>query len=115
MDAANIQQFRRDTVAGFKKGLRVNMTLTHYLAAGFLPTPMASDTRGGYGANTPAFLKRTENSRGVRLPEELQRRTGMHFRLSPRFVLEMMGFPPDWTELPFLPGATNPCEEPAMQ
>jgi hypothetical protein len=29
-------------------------------------------------------------------------------QLNPLFVLEMMGFPPDWTELPFLNGETNP-------
>jgi hypothetical protein len=28
--------------------------------------------------------------------------------LNPRFVAEMMGFPPNWTELPFLSGETNP-------
>jgi hypothetical protein len=30
------------------------------------------------------------------------------FQLNPRFVLEMMGFLPDWTELPFQPGAPHP-------
>ncbi len=29
---------------------------------------------------------------------------GKNFRLSHRFILEMMGFPPDWTELPFQNG-----------
>ena len=29
-------------------------------------------------------------------------------QLNPRFVAEMMGFPPDWTELPFLNGGKNP-------
>jgi hypothetical protein len=28
-------------------------------------------------------------------------------QLNPRFVAEMMGFPPNWTELPFLSGETN--------
>jgi len=28
--------------------------------------------------------------------------------LNPRFVAEMMGFPPNWTELPFLSGDKNP-------
>jgi hypothetical protein len=28
--------------------------------------------------------------------------------LNPRFVAEMMGFPPNWTELPFLSGEKNP-------
>ncbi|MEJ5993253.1 hypothetical protein WG904_02390 [Pedobacter sp. Du54] len=29
---------------------------------------------------------------------------GKSGQLNPRFVAEMMGFPPNWTELPFLPG-----------
>jgi hypothetical protein len=29
---------------------------------------------------------------------------GKYGQLNPRFVAEMMGFPPNWTELPFLPG-----------
>lgn len=29
---------------------------------------------------------------------------GKHGQLNPRFVAEMMGFPPNWTELPFLRG-----------
>ena len=34
-----------------------------------------------------------------------------HSQLNPRFVAEMMGFPPDWTELPFHPGRTNPSKD----
>jgi hypothetical protein len=30
--------------------------------------------------------------------------TGKNSQLNPRFVAEMMGFPPNWTELPFLNG-----------
>ena len=33
--------------------------------------------------------------------------TGAGSQLSPRFVAEMMGFPVNWTELPFQSGATN--------
>ena len=32
---------------------------------------------------------------------------GIHSRTNPRFVAEMMGFPPNWTELPFQNGETN--------
>ncbi len=32
---------------------------------------------------------------------------GSGFQLNPQFVGEMMGFPPDWTELPFLNGEVN--------
>jgi hypothetical protein len=34
-------------------------------------------------------------------------KTGKTSQLSPQFVMEMMGFPTDWTLLPFLSGETN--------
>lgn len=37
-------------------------------------------------------------------------RAGAGFRLNPRFVAEMMGFPVDWTALPFQVGAGNPSK-----
>ena len=33
---------------------------------------------------------------------------GAYSQLNPRFVAEMMGFPPNWTELPFQSGEQNP-------
>jgi hypothetical protein len=36
--------------------------------------------------------------------------TGKTSQLNPLFVLEMMGFNPDWTLLPFLNGETNPSK-----
>ncbi len=111
MDSEEIRQFRKDTIEGFRRGLKPSMTLTHYMVAGFLPTPTASDSKGSYRENSSAFLKRLEHSRGVSLSEELQRLTGGHFRLNPRFVLEMMGFPPDWTALPFQTGSGCPFGE----
>jgi hypothetical protein len=33
--------------------------------------------------------------------------TGKPSQLSPQFVMEMMGFPTDWTLLPFLNGEKN--------
>ncbi|HEY4064115.1 MAG TPA: hypothetical protein VGM30_19550 [Puia sp.] len=114
MDAEGIRQLRRSTIEGMKKGWKASMTLTHYGVAGFLPTPTVRDGKSGLRVDSEAFLKRQEHSRGVPLHEELQRRIGMDFQLSPRFVLEMMGFPPDWTVLPFVPGATNPLGERAM-
>jgi hypothetical protein len=32
-------------------------------------------------------------------------------QLNPRFVAEMMGFPPNWTELPFLNGGQNQSKD----
>ena len=64
---------------------------------GMLPTPNASDHPG---KNTG---KRNQDS----LPKRIREAGGQTSQLNPRFVLEMMGFPPNWTELPFQSGETN--------
>ena len=77
--------------------------------AQMLPTPMAKDYRATHADNSDAFLKRTLHSRGVPLPEHLQRlRGGLGGQLSPLFVMEMMGFPANWTLLPFLVRPVSP-------
>ena len=48
---------------------------------------------------------------GKRNQDSLQKRafqeTGKPSQLNPLFVMEMMGFPPNWTVLPFQNGETN--------
>lgn len=78
---------------------------------GLLPTPTARDYRSGFKKDSEAFKTRKQHSRGVNLHEDIQRTIGQNFQLNPRFVMEMMGFPPDWTELPFLNGETNPLKQ----
>jgi DNA-cytosine methyltransferase len=41
--------------------------------------------------------------------------TGAGSHLNPRFVAEMMGFPPNWTELPFQNGGQNQSKDMEMQ
>ena len=76
---------------------------------GMLLTPSASD---GMRANfTMESLKRhnKKNAENSNLSEQIAHKVnGGTFQLNPRFVAEMMGFPPDWTELPFLNGDKNP-------
>lgn len=61
---------------------------------GLLPTPMASDS--------------PEKNTGIRNQDSVAKiakeLAGTTSQLNPRFVLEMMGFPPDWMELPFRSG-----------
>lgn len=66
-----------------------------------LPTPTRSDfnKRG----NQPNW----DGSDLVSTIHVLTNQPGKTSRLNPRFVMEMMGFPPDWTELPFLNGETK--------
>ncbi|HET6256697.1 MAG TPA: hypothetical protein VFE32_21660 [Puia sp.] len=107
MDGEGIQQLRTSAVEGMKKGWKASMTLTNYLVLGFLPTPVAMDAKGGC---TRKELKRQASGLAnvihgaVGIP-------GKTSQLNPLFVLEMMGFPADWTALPFLPGAINPFGE----
>jgi len=62
--------------------------------AKFLPTPMASDCGEKVTGleNQDSLVKRTRQM------------TGKTSQLNPRFVAEMMGFPPNWMELPFQSG-----------
>jgi hypothetical protein len=79
---------------------------------GMIPTPTQRDHKGG---NSLKHLTRQEvNENGKikdnhinQLPNFIKVQTGQTGQLSPHFVMEMMGFPPDWTELPFLNGETN--------
>jgi len=63
-----------------------------------MPTPAAQDSKN---ATLPISQRDRDTVPGAIL------RTGQTGQLSPLFVLEMMGFSPDWTELPFLNGETN--------
>lgn len=59
-----------------------------------LPTPSAADG-----------FKTTSNTHQENL--NMLAPVGSGFQLNPQFVGEMMGFPTDWTELPFLNGEVN--------
>jgi hypothetical protein len=80
---------------------------------GLLPTPASRDVKG---ANSMEHLSRKDKSEGNshqdQLPNFIKLVTGETSQLNPRFVLEMMGFPPDWTELPFQSGETNQSKQP---
>ncbi len=73
--------------------------------AQMLPTPLASDS--------------PEKNTGKRNQDSLAKRIyQMGFKtsqLNPPFVAEMMGFPPDWSILPFLNGETNQSKDSEMQ
>jgi hypothetical protein len=80
MDSTNATATMKSTQV--KEGSMHSVTLTRAMAMGMLPTPIA----GEWNAQT----------------------NGKTSQLSPLFVMEMMGFPIDWTLLPFLNGETNP-------
>jgi hypothetical protein len=41
----------------------------------------------------------------------MQNNSSKTSQLNPRFVAEMMGFPPNWTELPFLNGGQKASKD----
>ncbi len=73
---------------------------------GMLPTPRAR-AAGGNCSND-----RGKGNLEDKIAEMNTSQTGTTSQLNPQFVLEMMGFPPNWTELPFLSGETNQSRPP---
>jgi hypothetical protein len=87
------------------KGVNLQNPLKQMAAMGMLPTPVAGEYRDtGEGVKTGNF-KQMNLTRTIAKdnPEWI----GKNSQLNPRFVAEMMGFPPNWTELPFQNGETN--------
>jgi hypothetical protein len=90
-------------IAGDWKGQRRSdgtaSMLSGKASLGMLPTPTKSDFQPRW---------KTENWQGDSdLPSVINGILGTRSQLNPRFVAEMMGFPPNWTELPFQSGALN--------
>jgi hypothetical protein len=74
------------------------MYLENYLAMGMLFTPKANDFKN---------QAKGEKWKGLDLSSQVKELTGTNSRLNHQFVAEMMGFPADWTILPFLSGETK--------
>ena len=100
---------------GKANALGYSLTLKDRAAAQMLPTPTRTDYKGAYPPTSinkhPA---RANMLRNVYQYEE-QPYNSKTSQLSPLFVEEMMGFPENWTLLPFLNGEKNqskPTETP---
>jgi hypothetical protein len=91
--------------------LRHTPNLATLASKGMLPTPATRDYKG---ANSMEHL-RGENGTVMnhmgQLPNYIKFHTGQTSQLNPRFVAEMMGFPPNWTELPFQNGEQNQLKD----
>ena len=85
-------------------GTKYGIHLTQMAEAGMLPTPNAMDWNT---ARSEEALKAAKEKHGSALQDTLRQRAGQGSQLNPRFVAEMMGFPPNWTELPFQSGETK--------
>ena len=76
---------------------------------GLLPTPNKSDNRDRGGPSDECVQRREEIGKQVGLTMMVDG------QLNPRFVAEMMGFPPDWLELPFQSTEKNQSEPTGTQ
>jgi hypothetical protein len=92
----------RAQAKGYRNGTKYG-SLTSQVTYGMLPTPTTRDHKGSRKTETLYAAKRNETNS---LPDAFSQ-LGKTSQLSPRFVAEMMGFPVNWTELPFQSGATN--------
>jgi len=100
MDCTNATASMKSTQV--KEGSMHSVTLTRAMIIGMLPTPSARDYKG---RTNPGVKKEISGTTyGETLPDSVLRITGNPSQLNPRFVAEMMGFQPDWTESPFLNG-----------
>jgi hypothetical protein len=76
---------------------------------GMLPTPMSRDYKGG---RTKEQLKASGRTETNGLPDAFAQ-NGKTSQLNPLFVEEMMGFPKNWTALPFQSGEENQSKDTA--
>ena len=112
-----------------------SLNLGRMASMNLLPTPMAQD--GKNSTLPPSQINRTslvgmlctptaQASRGNTSHKrgkgnltdqiaEMNLTTSKTSQLNPQFVMEMMGFPTDWTLLPFLNGETNQLKQEEMQ
>jgi hypothetical protein len=91
-----------------EKGNKRQTDLTTTVKFGLLPTPQASDWKGSAG---PSENWIGNSDLAVQVHEICNVPRGKTSQLNPQFVAEMMGFPLNWTELPFLNGETNPSKD----
>ena len=104
-----------------EKGRQEDLSMKAY--KGTLPTPIAGDWKGQLRKDGTVSMLSGKATLGE-LPNpnipfqnstDTQIQDGKPSQLNPLFVAEMMGFPPDWTILPFQNGEKNPLEDTETQ
>lgn len=94
-------------------GAKARPTIALAAKMGLLPTPNAIEATKyakTYNPKSQMGSGLTAMACNGMIPcaNQSQQTGGKTSQLNPRFVAEMMSFPPDWTELPFLNGDKNP-------
>jgi hypothetical protein len=104
MDSSNATANMKSTQV--KEGSMHSVTLVRYMMNNpLLNTPCASDKNGGCTRSNEKL--QLGSSLVNEMHGVLDQQPGKTSQLNPPFVLEMMGFPHDWTILPFLSGETK--------
>ena len=111
MDSTNATANMKSTQV--KEGSMHSVTLARAMTMGILPTPTAGIVKHG---NTEKYWEnRMEKKRQMDMAMWNAQINGSTSQLSPQFVMEMMGFPTDWTLLPFLNGEKNQSKQEETQ
>jgi len=94
--------------------------LTTMAKRGMLPTPCTRDYKGDRKLTDGKNITQNGEEMGLSLEQkarillDIPKATSKTSQLNPLFVAEMMGFPPDWTVLPFQSGETNQSRDTEM-
>jgi hypothetical protein len=104
MDATNEgRRLTNGKSISFKTGKRYGISLPQMARNQLLPIPTAMDSTNA------------ENWKGDDLGSQINELLGTRSHLNPLFVEEMMGFPQNWTALPFQNGGKNLSKPMEMQ
>jgi hypothetical protein len=120
-DLSKIDERRARAKATGKNGNGFGATIGELANRRLLPTPTSRDEKNGGKLEDGRIQRKIQQGWTIELNDlatigalptpdntETQFQTGeTSHKLNPQFVLEMMGFPPNWTELPFLSGETK--------
>ena len=101
-----LQKWKEDQKKYKEKGVNLQMLLKQMAKFNLLPTPLAQE-----GGKLTGNKKENQMSKTKLVRQNI----GTNSQLSPQFVMEMMGFPTDWTELPFLNGEENQLKQEVTQ
>jgi hypothetical protein len=78
---------------------------TQFMNLSLLPTPQARDEKNGSKITDGRTQRKIQQGWSLGLNDlAVMSNNGTTSQLNPQFVAEMMGFPTDWTELPFQNG-----------
>jgi hypothetical protein len=108
MEAPSASWENRKADSKYKPGV----TLTDLKVWGMLPTPTAQIVKHGHSEK---YWDNRIGKRQMDIAMWNAETNGKTSQLSPQFVMEMMGFPTDWTLLPFLNGETSQSKQEEMQ